>query len=200
MRTSVVRLRGAARLLLASAVIVVTGCGAEVEVSSGPDKPDRPETLAGATLASRANTQLEKENADLVHGDLTCADVKFEVGATSRCLRTVVLDDGRLVRIGATATIDETKGGGHFQIKVDDTPQEFGIVGKAVFDDLGKQYAARYKTKKPQGSCPAYLPGRKGARITCTLVTEDGRLRVQVRVTGVDPANFNTTYTYKAVN
>ena len=95
-------------------LVALTGCGARVEVSS------KPKSLDGATIASRANTQLEKENPQLTHGHLTCADVKYKVGATTRCLRTVVLDDGRLVRIGATVTIDKVTGGGHFKIKVDD--------------------------------------------------------------------------------
>jgi hypothetical protein len=38
--------------LLAALVVVLAGCGAEVNVSTKPDK------LKGATLASRANTQL----------------------------------------------------------------------------------------------------------------------------------------------
>jgi hypothetical protein len=189
--------RTAVLLLLLSGVLLVAGCGAEVNVST---KPARPDTIEGATLASRANTQLEKQNPDFVHGELTCADAKFKIGATSRCLRTVVLDDGRLVRIGATVTIDGVKDDGHFQITVDDTPQEFGITGKAVFEDLSKQYAAKYGTKQPTGSCPPYLAGKVGTRMTCALVTEDGRLRVVVRVTGVDPKTFNTTYTFKAVS
>ncbi len=104
-------------------LVALTGCGAHVEVSS------KPKSLDGATIASRANTQLEKENPHLTHGDLTCADVKFKVGATSRCTRTVVLDDGRLVRIGATVTIDKVTGGGHFKIKVDDEATEYGVTG-----------------------------------------------------------------------
>lgn len=187
----------AARLLLVSGVLLVGACGAEVKVSTEPARPD---TLEGATLASRANTQLEKQNPDLVHGELTCADAKFEIGATSRCLRTVVLDDGRLVRIGATVTIDGVKDSGHFQIAVDDTAQEFGITGKAVLEDLSQQYAAKSKTKRPTGSCPPYLAGKVGTRMTCTLVNEVGRLGVVVTVTGVDPKTFTTSYTFKAVN
>src|SRR5689334_5286393 len=107
--------------VVALLLLALPGCGARAEVSS------RPKSLDGATIASRANTQLEKENPHLTHGDLTCADVKFEVGATSRCMRTVVLDDGRLVRIGATVTIDKVTGGGHFKIKVDDEASEYGV-------------------------------------------------------------------------
>ena len=183
------------RCMLVTGLLPLGGCGAEVEVST---KRDRPEQLEGATLASRANAQLEKQNPDLVHGELTCADAKFEIDATSRCLRTVVLDDGRLVRIGATVTIDGTEGGGHFQVKIDDEAQEFGITGKAVFADLSKQYAAKYGTKPPKGSCPAYLAGKVGTRFRCTLVTEEGRLPVVVRVTGADPKTFNTTYSFRA--
>jgi hypothetical protein len=178
--------------VVVAAATAVMGCGAEVEVSTKPDK------LAGTELATRANTQLEKQNPQLTHGTLTCADAKYDVGATSRCLRTVVLADGRLVRIGATVTIDSTKDGGHFQVKVDDEAQDFGITGKAVLDDLTKQYAARYKVAKPDGSCPDFLPGKVGSKITCTLETKEGRLPILVTVTGVDPKTYNTEYTFAA--
>jgi hypothetical protein len=187
-------LRTARPLLLAVLLMVVAGCGAEGKVESNP----KPEQLEGATLASRANTQLEKQNPQMTHGQLTCGDVKYKVGATSRCLRTVVLADGRLVRIGATVTIDSTKGSGHFEVKVDDTAQEFGITGKAVLDDLSKQYAARFKTKVPTGTCPPYLPGKVGAKITCVLNVAEGKLAVVVKVTRVEPKTFGTEYTFRA--
>ncbi len=136
-----------------------------LEVSTKP-KADR---LDGSTIASRANDQLEKENPSMVPGDLTCADVEFEVGASSRCVRTVVLDDGRLVRIGATVTIDRTAGGGHFKVKIDEKPQEFGVTGKAVLAELTKQYAAKYGGQAPTGTCPPYLAGTKGTTMTCML-------------------------------
>jgi hypothetical protein len=180
--------------LLAALVVVLAGCGAEANVSTKPDK------LKGATLASRANTQLEKQNPAMARGDLTCADVKFEVGATSRCLRTVVLEDGRLVQLGATVTIDRTSKGGHFEIKVDDEAKGFGITGKAVFADLSAQYAARYKVKAPTGSCPPYLAGTVGTRMTCSLVTGTGKFAVEVKVTAADPKTFNTQYTFAAVD
>jgi len=175
-------------------LVVLSGCGAHVEVSS------KPKSLDGATIASRANTQLEKENPHLTHGDLTCADVKYKVGATSRCTRTVVLDDGRLVRIGATVTIDKVTGGGHFKIKVDDEASEYGVTGKAVFADLAKQYAAKYGGKAPSGSCPPFLVGKVGATITCTLDIKEGKLRVQVKVSRVDPKSYSTEYLFKAVS
>lgn len=180
------------RLLLVALVVVLAGCGAEVKVNTRPDK------LKGATLASRANTQLEKQNPQMTHGELTCDDVKFKIGATSRCLRTVVLADGRLVRIGATVTIDGIKGSGHFKIKVDDAAREFGITGKAILDDLSKQYAAKLKTKAPTGSCPPYLAGKVGTEITCTLNVAEGKLPVVVKVTRVDPKTFATEYTFEA--
>jgi hypothetical protein len=182
------------RPVLVTLVVVLTGCGAEVHVSTKPKKLD------GDTLASRANTQLEKQNPKLAHGELTCADANYEVGATSRCMRTVVADDGRLVRIGATVTIDEVKGGGHFKIEVDDEAKEFGVTGKAVFENLSKQYAAKYKTSAPTGSCPVYLAGEVGAKMRCSLVTTDGKLGVEVEVVRVDPKTFQTYYTAKGVN
>ncbi len=179
-------------------LVLLAGCGAGAEVSTKPEKLD------GKTLASRANAQLEKQNPQLVHGELTCADVKYKVGATSDCMRTVVLDDGRLVRIGATVTIDKVKGGGHFKVAVDKEAKEFGLTGKAVFEYLSKQYAEKFKTRPPTGSCAPYLKGVVGTQITCNLVVtaREGpaeKLRVQVEVSRVDPKTYQTFYTFKVV-
>ena len=176
-------------------LMALTACGASVEVSSEPDKPKQ---LDGATIASRANAQLGKENPSMVPGDLTCADVDYEVGASTRCVRTVVLDDGRLVRIGATVTIDKVTGGGHFNVQVDQKPQEFGVTGKAVLAELTKQYAAKYGGPPPTGTCPPYLAGKKGTTMSCTLDSSNGKLSVRVIVTNVDPETYTTGYTFRA--
>jgi hypothetical protein len=174
--------------------VVVAGCGGEARVSSIPDNLD------GETLATRANALLAKQNPKLAPGSLTCQKVRFKVGETARCTRIVVFDDGRLVRSGATVTIDGVKDGGHLQVQVDDEPAEFGLTGKAVFADLARQYAARYKVKPPTGSCPPYLSGKVGTTITCDLVTAQGKLAVEVKVTRVDPRIFETEYTFRKVN
>ncbi len=180
--------------LLAVVVLgLLAACGAEVHVGTKPKKLD------GATIASRANAQLEKENPTLTHGDLACADVAYDVGATSRCLRTVVLPDGRVVRIGATVTIDRVTSGGHFEIKVDDTPKEFGLTGASVEAVLAKRYAAKYGGKVPTASCPPFLVGKVGTTMDCTLSFPDGNLSVRVTVTKADPSTFGTGYTYKTV-
>ena len=173
--------------------LVASGCGAEARVSSIP------KTLDGKTVAARANALLEKQNPKLAPGALTCQKVRFKVGATSRCTRTVVFEDGRLVRSGATVTIDEVQDGGHLQVQVDDEPAEFGITGKAVFADLARQYATRFKVKPPTGGCPPYLRGKVGTTMTCNLVTAEGELAVEVKVTRVEPKTFETQYTFKSV-
>jgi hypothetical protein len=182
---------GARALALLFLLVVLTGCGGEVSVST-----KKPDELKGSTLAKRANEQLVEQNPHLTKGTLTCDDVKYEVDAKARCLRTVVLEDGRLVRIGATVTIDKTSGTGHFNVQVDKEAEEFGIVGKAVAADLAAQYAARFKTEKPGATCPAYLPGKVGAEMTCRLVTEQGKLAIVVTVKGVKPATYETDYTF----
>ncbi len=181
------------RALAALLLLVLVGCGAEAGVSSIP------ENLDGETVATRANALLEKQNPQLAPGALTCQKVRFKVGATSRCTRTVVFDDGRLVRSGATVTIDGVKDGGHLQVQVDDEPSDFGITGKAVFADLARQYAARYKVKAPTGGCPPYLKGEVGTTITCRLDAAEGKLAVEVKVTRVDPKTFETEYTFRTV-
>jgi hypothetical protein len=173
--------------------LLVSGCGAQASVSS------MPESLDGATLAKRANALLQKQNPQLAPGALTCEKVRFKVGATSRCTRTVVFDDGRLVRSGGTVTIDGVKDGGHLEVQIDNKPASFGITGKAVFADLARQYAARYKVKTPTGSCPAYLAGKVGTKFTCKLVSAKDTLAVEVKVTRVDPKNYDTQYTFRTV-
>jgi hypothetical protein len=176
-------------LLSVLAALLLTGCG--FELSTQPDELD------GKTLAERANSQLEKQNPDLRPGDLTCKDVQFEEDATARCVRTVVFDDGRLVRIGATVTITDTDGKGRFAIKVDEEAQEFGVTGRSVFEELTTSYEKQYGVT-PTGSCPEYLPGKAGETITCELETPDETLDVVVTVTGVDPETFETRYSYRS--
>ena len=106
---------------------------------------------------------------------------------------------GRLVRIGATVVIDKVTGSGHFTIRVDDRPTEFGVTGRSVLADLAKQYAEQYGGKRPTGSCPPYLTGKVGATMTCRLRTPEGRLRIRVKVSKVDPENYTTEYLFKAV-
>lgn len=189
-----IRRRPSTALVVVVTMMLLAACGAEVHVGS-----TRPKTIDGTTIASKANAQLEKENPSLAHGDLTCADVKYDVGASSRCERTVMIKDGRVVHIGATVTIDRVTSGGHFKVKVDDAPEEFGLTGASVLAELTKQYAAKYGGKAPTGSCPPYLKGEVGTTMTCTLNSPKGELKVLVTVTKLDPRSFGTGYTFKTV-
>ena len=132
---------------------VVAGCGGSVSIG-------KPDELKGAAIAKKANAQLEKQNPQIVHGKLTCADVKYEKGATTRCLRTVDLDQGRRVKIGASVTITDTTKGGHYQIVVDKQVQEFGELGPSIEQDLATQYAKKFRTGKPGGDLPGVPQGR----------------------------------------
>jgi hypothetical protein len=189
MTTRTAQLRWVLALPLVAAL--VAGCGGHVSIST------KPSTLTGARIAKKANAQLEKENPKIVHGTLTCADVKYEKGAKTRCLRTVDLDQGRQVKIGATVTITDTTKGGHYVIQVDQKAQEFGELGATIEQDLATQYAKKFRTGKPQVTCPAYLKGVVGTSITCQLVPDNGKIEVVVTVSKVDPTNFNTLYTFK---
>lgn len=182
-------------LLLAALLVVLAGCGGEVSVST-----KKPRELRGSTVAERANAQLMKQNPRLDRGTLSCADASYEVDATSRCVRTVLLEDGRVIRLGATVTIEGTSGSGSFSIEVDKDAEAFGIAGKAVAADLAAQYAKRFRTGEPSATCPAYLAGKVGTKMTCQLVTEEGRLNVVVTVRSVQPKTFETNYTFESRN
>jgi hypothetical protein len=170
---------------------VVAGCGGSVSVGSKPDK------LTGAVIAKKANAQLEKQNPQIVHGKLTCRDVQYAKGASTRCLRTVDLDQGRRVWIGATVTITDTTKGGHYRIAVDKQVQRFAELGTSIEQDLATQYLKKFRTGKPHVTCPAYLEGKVGASVTCQLKADSGKVDVQVSVSRVDPKNFVTYYTFK---
>ncbi len=169
---------------------LLAGCGGSVSVGGKPAK------LTGAAIAKKANAQLEKQNPQMVPGKLTCHDVKYEKGATTRCLRTVDLAQGRRVMLGATVKITDTTKGGHYRIAVDKQVQEFGEVGASIEQDLATQYAKRFRTGKPQTSCPAYLKGQVGATVTCQLQADSGTIEVLVTVSRVDPKNFLTFYRF----
>ena len=179
---------------LALMVVVVTGCGAEAGVSSIP------ENLDGKTVATRANALLEKQNPKLAPGCAHLPEGQVQGG------RDLALHAHRGLRrrpAGAQrCDRDHRRGQGRRppQVQLDDEPAEFGITGKAVFADLARQYAARYKVKPPTGSCPPYLAGKVGTTITCNLATAEGQLAVEVKVTKVDPKTFDTQYTFRTVN
>ena len=144
-------------LLLIAAALCLAGCGGSASVGS------KPQSVPGPMIAEKANAQLEKENSRIAHGQLTCADVKYAKGATTRCLRTVDLDHGRRVEIGATVTITDTDNGGRYQIEVDKQAQQFGETGAWIEKDLAARYAKRFRTGAPTVTCPAYLEGTVGA-------------------------------------
>jgi hypothetical protein len=178
-------------LLALLTLVVVAGCGGSVEVGSKPDK------LEGATIAKKANVQLEKQNPQLEHGQLTCGDVTYEKGKTTRCLRTVDIGEGRRVKIGATVTITDTKKGGHYGIVVDKQAAEFGQTGDSIEKDLAAQYAKQFRTGTPDVTCPDYLAGKVGASVTCSLKADDGAIDIDVTVDRVVPKNFETVYSFK---
>ena len=127
--------------------------------------------------------------------------MKYKVGRDqSRCTRTVVLDDGRLVRIGATVTIDKVTGGGTSRSRWTTRPASTASPGRRCSPTCAKQYAAKYGGKTPSGSCPPFLRGRCGATITCTLDSRKASSAVQVKVSRVDPKSYSTEYLFKAVS
>ncbi len=177
------------RLVVAAAALVLLAA-----CSSTPD------SLTGKEIAKEANAELTKGNPDMVEGELTCKDAKYAKGATSRCVRTVDLGEGQIVRIGATVEITSvTDDGYEYEVTVDDEPSEFGLSGESIAADLKKQYGDEVGTEPDTVDCP-YLQGEVGTKITCTMALPDEEIDVEVTTTAVDEENFNTDYEFKVLS
>ena len=159
---------------------------------------DTKDEMSGGEVAKVANKQLEKENPEIAHGELTCKALVVKVDAKTRCVRTVAGTAGRLVKIGVGVQVTSIKDTtAHLGIKVDQEPQEFGLTGEFIEDDLAKQYQTRFGSAPDEVDCP-YLQGAMGNQITCELTAEGEDHDVEVTVSAVDAANLDTDYTYRA--
>jgi hypothetical protein len=172
--------------------LLAAGCGQEAE----PPEPraSLPQHIGGSEVAAMAERELESENPAIEPGTMRCPTLDLAVGASVRCLRTVRLTEGRIVRIGGTVTVTSLASGGRLHVTLDDHPDEFGVDGDHLAADVRKRYLARVHRRATVVRCP-YLPGRVGATVTCRLKVGGAGRDVRVTVTAVDPEDYRTTYT-----
>ena len=168
-------------LLLAA---MVSGCG------GGTPAPDH---LDGHAVARMAEHELEAENTGLAPGSLSCPDLDFRVGASVRCVRTIGLSGGRVVKVAGTVSVTTRASGGRLHVAMDQQAREFGLGGDAFVAAVRARYRQRFGLDPTRLDCP-YLRGVVGARVTCTVDTGGGRRDVDVVVTAVDPATYGTSY------
>jgi hypothetical protein len=156
-----------------------------------------PARIVGQEVAQMAEQELEAENSQIAPGAMVCPDLDLEVGASVRCLRTVQLPEGRIVRIPGTVAVMSLASGGRLHVALDDDAEEFGVGGEYLAAAVRKRYAELFRVRATGARCP-YLPGTVGASITCKVKVGDVRRAVRVTVTATVPADYRTTYTIDA--
>lgn len=178
-----------AAVLAVLALGVTTGCSASVGGSN---------TVKGTELAKLVNkTQMKNKNHP-VTSKITCPDAKLVNGTEVQCTQTAEFSAGRRVVIGVIvklSKVDKSKGTYHYNAERVDNTSSFGMAGKFIEKDLATQWQQQ-NTTAADVSCPDYLPGKVGSSIVCALREADDSHRVKVTVDKVDPASFDTHYTY----
>jgi len=160
--------------------------------SCGRQAVSLPDRLDGGAVSRMAERELEAENPRMAAGTLSCPGLNFRRGASVRCLRTVELTEGRVVRVPGTVTVTSVVGGGRLHVAMDDRAEEFGLSGDRVAAGVRDAFARRLHLRPTRVTCP-YLRGAIGVRVTCRV--DGGRRRtVEVEVTGVDAADYRTSY------
>lgn len=169
--------------------IVSAGCAGSAGARPDP-QVSLPSRIGGTEVARMAEQELEVQNAGMAGGRLDCPDLELRVGASVRCLRTVQLAGGRVVRVRGTVTVTSLASGGRLHVAMDRGAEEFGVAGAHLAADVRRRYGGRATGVR----CP-YLPGRVGATVTCRLAVSGDRRAVRVTVTAVDAGDYRTTYT-----
>jgi hypothetical protein len=179
------------------ALLLVTGCGSSATPAPAID------SITGDQVGAMAERQLEVEHPGMAPGDLTCPDLRFQVGLSVRCERVAELSGGRRIRVYGTVTVTSVEDGGRLHVKLDDEVAEFGVTGDALEADLRAELAKRFRTKAAEVTCP-YLSGAVGSKVRCRVEAAvkdrvkkgSGTLVVLAVVTGRDPGNNVTRYRF----
>jgi hypothetical protein len=166
------------------ALVTIVGCG---EAETGPA------TMPGERVARMAEEQLEADHPGMAPGILSCPDLAFEIGATTRCTRIAELSRGRRVRVLGTVEVTSVAGGGALHVRLDDAAKEFGLDGGFLASRLGDRLDKLGRTAPDSIDCP-YLVGRIGASVVCTVSFPAGSTRARIRVTSVDPSSYEVGY------
>ena len=173
------------------AVVILVGCGGQEARSADPPAG---RTLEGAEVASMAEHRLEVENPSMAHGTMRCPDLDLRIGESVRCLRTVRLGDGRVVKVRGTVSVTSHTGGGRLHVAMDPDVTEFGVSGDRVARALRGHYAKRHARVR-DATCP-YLRGEVGASVSCRFVVRGERRSAEAVVTAVDAATYRTSFRF----
>ena len=161
--------------------------------SCGREAISLPDRLDGGAVSRMAERELEAENPRMAVGTLTCPGLKFRRDASVRCLRTVELSEGRVVKVPGTVTVSSVAGGGRLHVAMDDRAEEFGLSGEQVAVGVRQAFARRLHLRPTGVTCP-YLRGAVGATVTCRVDGAGPRQTAEAEVTGVDAAEYRTSY------
>jgi hypothetical protein len=196
-------------LPIAIVAVLVTGCGGTTGDKSGraalnpdsvtpsPSATQAPvDVLTGAQVGSIAEEQLEAQNPTMAPGTMSCPDLDFAVGASVRCLRTTRLSRGRVVKVEGTVEVTSLTGGGKLHVQMDERAMEFGLAGGYLATEVSRVFTRTHHRTPSRVRCP-YLRGAVGNTIACRLVDGDQRHDLDIVVTAVDPAAYDTDYAFR---
>lgn len=169
-------------------LLPVAGCG-------GDDRP--PAQLTGDRVAAMAERELEAENPEAAPAEMTCSDLEFRIGASTRCSRVAGLSGGRWVRVYGTVRVTGTADGGSLHVQMDDEAAEFGLSGDRVGALLRDQVGAESGISDVE--CPA-LTGEIGTSLVCSAERDGEVIRLRATVIAVDADRYDATLRFDALS
>lgn len=180
-------------IVLAVCLLLLGGCGS----GTSTEPPAKlPATLAGDRVARMAETQLEAEHPSYPHGTMTCPDLPFEVGRQARCLRTVTLADGRVLRVYGTVAVTSREDNGRLHVRLDGELASYGVGGAWLANDLLNRVLRRYRARPDRVVCPD-LAGGAGVSVRCAVWFGKEKVVSMVRVVGDDPSAQTIRYAFE---
>lgn len=179
--------------LLGTLAVLVSGCGSsEGGATPEPKAASTMDVLPGERVGELAEKQLEAEHQEMAPGTVDCPDLKFELAAEVRCMKTATLSEGRRVKVAGTVTVTSTEGYGKLHVLLDDEVAEYGVDADHLAGQVEQWLRAQGK-EPAEVRCP-YLVGEPDAVVTCTADVAGRRAKVAVAVTEVDDEEFRTRY------
>jgi hypothetical protein len=162
--------------LALAAVLFATGCSFSASVGS--------DTIDGAELADKVEAEF-RALPDIADGTMECPDIKDEVGAEVRCVRTVE-GDGVRAELGVTVTVVEPdEDGNNLDFQADDEATSVTVLAESLNDYISGQVEDQYGVAPEAIDCPELL-GEVGNEATCPLTVEGDEYEAVITVTGIE--------------